>query len=179
MGLLLRGDSNFGGSMGTNSSERKNSISHTHTHTHALIHVYLRCILVWLNQICLQSMYMYLTSCRYTLNTVVDPPHSNTITSLAFSPIPEMYHSQNKSSTLPMAVTTSLDGCFKLWISVEKEESKSSWACRSVSTYHDLPCCGSAFSDDGSLLVVNFSKVSNPPPPTSHLMATVTPSYSL
>lgn len=140
----------------------------THTHTHALIHMYLRCILVWLNQICLQSMYMYLTSCRYTLNTVVDPPHSNTITSLAFSPIPEMYHSQNKSSTLPMAVTTSLDGCFKLWISVEKEESKSSWACRSVSTYHDLPCYGSAFSDDGSLLVVNFSKVNNPPP-TSHL----------
>ena len=72
-----------------------------------------------------------------------------------------------------MAITTSLDGRFKSWVLVdeksesredEKEEKKRtkvqpSWACRSVGYYHNLPCLGAAFSQDGSLLALNFKKV--------------------
>ena len=36
----------------------------------------------------------------------------------------------------------------------------SSWACRSMGYYHDLPCLGACFSEDGSLLAVNFRTVS-------------------
>ena len=77
---------------------------------------------------------------------------------------------QNRNEPLAVAVTTSLDGCFKLWVSVEKEvegeeekgdSQKMSWACRSVGYYHDHPCHGAAFSEDGSLLAINFSKVRN------------------
>ena len=76
-----------------------------------------------------------------------------------------------------MAISTSLDGRFKSWVLVdggrgegegeregEGEERKGkqvgpSWACRSVGYYHNLPCLGVAFSQDGSLLALNFKKV--------------------
>ena len=73
-----------------------------------------------------------------------------------------------------MAVTTSLDGRFKSWVLVdgergdEKKEEEAderkgkhgpSWACRSIGYYHNLPCLGAAFSQDGSLLALNFKKV--------------------
>ena len=76
-----------------------------------------------------------------------------------------------------MAVTTSLDQRFKLWVLVDEKGAESgdsedkgekgakvktripSWACRSVSYYRQLPSLGACFSQDGSLLAVNFSKV--------------------
>ena len=79
-----------------------------------------------------------------------------------------------------LAVTTSLDERFKVWVLIddrEKEEEvgskeaeskkekgkrrkrTASWACRSVGYYHSLPCMGVSFSHDGSLLALNFKKV--------------------
>lgn len=37
----------------------------------------------------------------------------------------------------------------------------ASWACRSVGYHHNLSCTSGAFSQDGSLLAVNFSKVTD------------------
>ncbi len=71
-------------------------------------------------------------------------------------------------------MTTSLDNRFKVWLLVEGEEGEgeeeggregkrrrkvSLWTCRSVSSYRGLPCMDAAFSQDGSLLAVNWSKV--------------------
>lgn len=79
-----------------------------------------------------------------------------------------------------MAISTSLDGRFKSWVLVDEEreniteemeniteemerkggkEVHPSWACRSVGYYHNLPCLGPAFCQDGSLLALNFKKV--------------------
>lgn len=81
--------------------------------------------------------------------------------------------------TSSMAVSTSLDGKFKMWVVIGEErldgsstdeeaeeefegasrKGKSLWACRSVGYQQDLPCKGCAFSADGSLLATNFGKV--------------------
>lgn len=102
----------------------------------------------------------------YTLSTSVDTPHKDHITSLTFSPVLE---SLSPKSNIPsaFAVTTSLDTFFKVWVSdtAEREEeedacgSATSWACRSVGYYHNLPCYESALSEDGSLVAINFTKV--------------------
>ena len=96
----------------------------------------------------------------------MDTPHKDKITSLTFSPVLEPLSSQSNIPSA-VAVTTSLDTSFKVWVSItaEREEeedacgSATSWACRSVGYYHNLPCYESAFSEDGSLVVINFSKV--------------------
>lgn len=74
-------------------------------------------------------------------------------------------------------MTTSLDERFKVWVLVDYEEEPeeeegekkektrrrkkkvSSWVCRSVGYYHNLPCMDSSFSQDGSLLALNFVNV--------------------
>lgn len=142
---------------------------------------------------------------RYEQNTCVDPPHDKTVTSLSFQPAtqttpPLPRHSEitptsafssdstpTSADSAPslLAVTTSLDERFKVWVLVDAEGGKDeegegegegegaeggkkrrrrkkkmpSWACRSVSYYHRLPCMGAAFAQDSSLLAVNFSKV--------------------
>ena len=119
----------------------------------------------------------------YTLNTCVDPPHDQPVTSVSFQtqrPHITKTHSLNHSSQgyddvtneasnqIPLLVSTSLDGRFKTWVLVDWEgeeegEKKGgvvpSWACRSVGYYHGLSCLGSAFCEDGSLLALNFKKV--------------------
>ena len=71
-----------------------------------------------------------------------------------------------------VALTTSLDGKFKTWVlmggedeqtkGVEEEEGKMAlWACKSVGYHQNLPCMNGTFSQDGSLLAVNFSKVTD------------------
>ena len=91
----------------------------------------------------------------YTLSTSVDTPHKDQITGLTFSPVLEPL--SNQQSNIPSAVAvTSLDTSFKVWVSAtaEREEdedvcgSATSWACRSVGYYHNLPCYESAFSED-------------------------------
>ena len=114
---------------------------------------------------------------RYHQNTCVDPPHDRAVTSLSFQPVLHDLSSSSGSDTdtVPLAVTTSLDNRFKVWLLVDGEgqgegeggdggrrkrrRRVASWACRSVSSYRGLPCLGADFSEDGSLLAVNCSKV--------------------
>jgi hypothetical protein len=109
---------------------------------------------------------------RYILNTCVDPPHGDKVTDLTFQPSWKKHGSEpGQDLVVYMAVTTSLDGQFKSWVLVDggrrEEEGEGrkgkqvgpSWACRSVGYYHNLPCLGAAFSQDGSLLALNFKKV--------------------
>ena len=102
----------------------------------------------------------------------MDPPHGKAITSLSF----QSSSSHPDPGDVPLAVTSSLDNRFKVWLLVRGEEGEEQeeekvkgrrksveyWACRSVSSYRDLPCLATAFSQDGSLLAVNCSKVSSP-----------------
>ena len=119
--------------------------------------------------------YMSTLLLRFTLNTCVDPPHQQKVTSLTFQP-----HERNsvilgsRSKTVEssrpytlMAVSTSWDGSFKTWVLVDSERQSggrtrvhSSWACHSMGDFHGLPCLGSAFSQDGTVLALNFQKVS-------------------
>ena len=124
-------------------------------------------------------------SFRYILNTCVDPPHDDKVTGLTFQPSwrrhrgwsgQQQSKDESPRQVIHMAITTSLDGRFKSWVLVdenresseEEEEGKKgkkvqpSWACRSVGYYHNLPCLGATFSQDGSLLALNFEKVDYP-----------------
>ena len=117
--------------------------------------------------------YVSLCFYRYILNTCVDPPHTDKVTGLTFQPPWKRHRSgSDQELVVYMAVTTSLDGQFKSWVLVdggrreeEEEEGRKgkqvgpSWACRSVGYYHNLPCLGAAFSQDGSLLAINLKKV--------------------
>ena len=117
--------------------------------------------------------------CSFLLNTCVDPPHEQRVTSLTFQPDrsspnstelrrtahdcvpPNDHHSLHPA----LAVSTSMDGKFKTWILIDGEgrgKKTPSWACRSVGYYHNLPCRSAVFCDDGSLLAVNFHKVGKP-----------------
>ena len=112
---------------------------------------------------------------RFELNTCIDPPHNKKVTSLVFkSPPPrtETKRPASKDSSVPpalLAVSTSEDGKFKSWVLVDREgrgeegeeRRDVSWACRSVGYYHSMTCRGACFSQDGSLLAVNFGKVSD------------------
>ena len=118
----------------------------------------------------------------YILNTCVDPPHDQAVTSVTFqnqrTHTIKTYRSRSfqgndditneLSNQIPLLVSTSLDGRFKTWVLVDWEEEEEgegkggvvpSWACRSVGYYHSLACLGSAFCEDGSLLALNFKKV--------------------
>ena len=118
--------------------------------------------------------------CRYIQNTCVDPPHDKPVTSLSFRPATPPLGGASTASRdpapVPLAVTTSSDQRFKVWVLVDPGEGEgegegeeggkrgrkrvpASWACRSVGYYHQLQCQDAAFSQDGSLLAVNFSKV--------------------
>ena len=119
---------------------------------------------------------LLLSTLRFVVNTCVDPPHTKDVTSLTFQPdftakaaATARNHSPTRSKSKPrpldhthlMAVSTSVDGHFKSWVAVEGgKKVPVSWACRSVGYYHGLPCRGSVFSPDGTLLAVNFEKVS-------------------
>ena len=111
----------------------------------------------------------------YTLNTCVDPPHSDKVTGLTFQPSWKRCGDESDHGhAVYMAVTTSVDGWFKSWVLADGErkaeeemevgkgkQDRPSWACRSVGYYHNLPCLGASFSQDGSLLALNFKKVSD------------------
>ncbi|XP_065052953.1 WD repeat-containing protein 75-like isoform X1 [Rhopilema esculentum] len=97
---------------------------------------------------------------RYDLITVADGPHESKITSLRVRPEAEV------SRFNQMAVTTSADGKFKIW-TFEVPDSNdmmgynkmNSWKCQYSCTFGSWPCGKAAFSEDGSLLAVIYSKV--------------------
>ncbi|KAF9432034.1 hypothetical protein BGZ76_011388 [Entomortierella beljakovae] len=93
----------------------------------------------------------------YVLNTRVDAPHSKEITSCVFNP--------RIGGQAPMAVTTSLDGTFKVWELTHQGETRRgieaerAWSCRSTGFYRDMvPQCA-GFSSDGSLLAVAYGQI--------------------
>lgn len=86
---------------------------------------------------------------NYELVTVIYEPHSDAqISTIAFRP----GHA--------MAVSTSVDGEFKLWIHhydnqlKDQAHKKSGWRCQSVGSYKKIPMTAAAFSADGSVLAV-------------------------
>ena len=119
-----------------------------------------------------------LSCTRFALNTCIDPPHNEKVTSLIFQPPPPITKQTKTTRNLSdlkepppppvqLSVSTSKDGKFKSWVLVDSKEKteekkrEASWACRSVGYYHSLPCRGACFSEDGSLLAVNFERVSS------------------
>ena len=139
------------------------------------------------NTVLVARLLLWVWLCRYVVNTCVDPPHNKRVTSLRFQPPTAWRGRSNPHSgsnrrwngtetSCIVAVTTSLDGKFKIWVLVSdeplgrEEEDKgdkrqhhegrrSLWACRSAGYLQELTCEGCSFSEDGSLLAVNFSKV--------------------
>ncbi|GAQ80570.1 WD40 repeat protein [Klebsormidium nitens] len=98
--------------------------------------------------LCLKFWEKEASTSGYRLNTRVDEPHTAAVTSLVFHP------------SARMAVTTSLDGDFKVWVPGPNSSARSaaepsvSWRCRSVGSYRSEPLRCAAFTWDGSLLAV-------------------------
>ncbi|XP_032239780.2 WD repeat-containing protein 75 isoform X2 [Nematostella vectensis] len=100
----------------------------------------------WIFDTCTQS---------YSVNTIVDAPHSQSVVAVQFQPavVP---------GTPPRAITAGLDGKFKMWsvqqvstVSGEKQE----WTCQSIGYYNDMPCVSTVFSEDGTILAVAYEQV--------------------
>lgn len=92
---------------------------------------------------------------KYHLITISETPHDDTVTCLHLRPRPEA------SSFDEMAVTASKDGKIKFWVLKVDEGSDdeiASWKCHSASSYGSMSCGKAAFSKDGSLLAVIYSK---------------------
>lgn len=91
---------------------------------------------------------------QFVLNTRVDNPHDDKITSIVAHP--------NRHAI----VTSSTDKRFKFWIKVALPKNpktldrsqQHSWMCRSVGTFDNTPCIVASFSSDGSLLAASFGK---------------------
>ncbi len=51
----------------------------------------------------------------------------------------------------------------KAWVCVEQDmdggKGRLSWLCRSEGKYYNLSCYGCGFSEDGSLIALNYDKV--------------------
>ena len=92
----------------------------------------------------------------YILNTRIDQPHKQSITSTAFHP------------TLPIAVTAAADRTFKVWqmavssgpTTTDKSDKsdKAYWFCAAEGFYRDFPIHAASFSRDG-LLAVSYGQL--------------------
>jgi len=81
----------------------------------------------------------------FELGTLMHDPHKGLITAVCSHP------------SLPLAVTASADGEFKIWEAVRvkgEDEPGASWRCRSVASYGSAAFTAAAYSPDGSLLAV-------------------------
>lgn len=89
----------------------------------------------------------------YSLNTCIESPHDNGVTSLKFRT------NTSLDSDSFMVVTTGKDDQFKLWELIEPEsmyKTTKYWQCCGLGDYHNLPSMDADFSIDGSLLGVGF-----------------------
>ena len=105
--------------------------------------------------------------------TCVEPPHHKRVTSLRFQPATSRSNPHsgsnrrwNGTGLSPVAVTTSVDGQFKMWVLVGGSGSEEAcpdkkcwWGCHVTGHMRNLPALGCSFSQDASLLAVNFSQV--------------------
>ncbi len=76
---------------------------------------------------------------RYVLNTSVDCPHIDLVCSLKFRPEPV-------NDPAPMAVTTSLDGKFKLWKLVDDTDIYSKFSSTGIKVHVSLKLFQAYFS---------------------------------
>ncbi|KAL8135453.1 uncharacterized protein LOC141713331 isoform X2 [Apium graveolens] len=88
-------------------------------------------------------------STNFSLSTIVYEPHREAgISGIAFHP------------TLPMAVSSSYGGDFKVWVSNNVNKlndqalASTGWTCHAVGSYKKKPMTATAFSADGSVLAV-------------------------
>nr|XP_002741255.2 PREDICTED: WD repeat-containing protein 75-like [Saccoglossus kowalevskii] len=94
----------------------------------------------------------------FVLNTSIESPHQDKVTAMCFRPA----NNKINPSGTPMAVTSSKDNKFKIWILIDDTDiyrKNVCWTCQSVGFYHDLPTGSIAFSTDGSLLAVVCSNI--------------------
>ncbi|XP_029461844.1 WD repeat-containing protein 75 [Rhinatrema bivittatum] len=91
----------------------------------------------------------------FVLNTNINMPHEDQITSLCFQDIDA---SENATPTL---VTASKDGRFKVWLLRDDSDiyrQSTGWSCEFVGSYHSYQATNCCFSEDGSLLAVSFQE---------------------
>ncbi|XP_041366486.1 WD repeat-containing protein 75-like [Gigantopelta aegis] len=89
---------------------------------------------------------------KFSLNTMVDIPHTKKIHTLKFR--------RSDHDLPPMVVTSADDNRFKLWVLVDDTDiykSRTKWMCESIGFYRDLSSGSVDFSEDGSLLAAAFT----------------------
>ncbi|XP_053554576.1 WD repeat-containing protein 75 [Bombina bombina] len=92
----------------------------------------------------------------FVLNTTINMPHTDQITSLCFS------NGDDSEKDFPTLVSTGKDGCFKVWMLTDNSDiykQRSGWTCDFVGSYHRNMATNCCFSEDGSLLAVSFEEV--------------------
>ena len=109
------------------------------------------------------------SAAAYTINTRVESPHKKFISALCCG----SYRGGGRSkgggeAAVPLVVTASHDSFFKLWTKQSTElaprvggdvASTAVWSCQSTVFFREKPIVDAAFSFDGSLLAVAYSKI--------------------
>ncbi|KAK9875158.1 hypothetical protein WA026_005949 [Henosepilachna vigintioctopunctata] len=91
------------------------------------------------------------SSQKFELNTSIEKPHEDSITSVAFQ--------TSKSDDNLRCATVGKDKKFKVWhrtVIQQTNIDRTIWNCLSVGFYRNLPCKGLSFSSDGSLMGIGF-----------------------
>ncbi|XP_030065454.1 WD repeat-containing protein 75 [Microcaecilia unicolor] len=91
----------------------------------------------------------------FLLNTIINMPHEDRITSLCFQ------HLDASENATPTLVTASKDGRFKVWLLRDDSDiyrQSTCWNCDFVGSYHSYQATNCCFSEDGSLLAVSFQE---------------------
>eukprot|EP00210_Caulerpa_lentillifera_P000941 g911.t1 len=78
---------------------------------------------------------------KYELNSEILDPHKGDIAALCYSPVDDV------------AVSTSRKGKFKIWTPCSRDK-QSTWRCKTIGSYKDLPLGECCFSSDGSVLAI-------------------------
>nr|XP_018263992.1 uncharacterized protein I303_03870 [Kwoniella dejecticola CBS 10117]OBR86150.1 hypothetical protein I303_03870 [Kwoniella dejecticola CBS 10117] len=100
---------------------------------------------------------------RYSVNTQFPRAHGlSPLTSVVFSPIQQGSDTSSSESSFahPCLLTASADGVAKIWqIRQSKVSQQVYWSCRSTFDYRGLPIFDSAFSPDGTIVVLAHGSV--------------------
>ncbi|XP_053327472.1 WD repeat-containing protein 75 [Spea bombifrons] len=92
----------------------------------------------------------------FVLNTTVNMPHEDQITSMCF------WSRDRSEKDAPSLVTTGKDGLFKVWVLRDDSDiykQSSGWFCDFVGSYHKNKATYCSFSEDSSLLAVSFEEI--------------------